>query len=174
MALNPDEVKEAMKKATEVLWSIRESFGLPVLRKPLIQFSQQLRGRQLIQPPLSPEQIEMLERENIQERVETEESPRTVRTARQPMSQPTLSRRPTDIGLPQIPLPSMIEERITQRRFLPIRGSIARVLDSYSQYISTSPKRQREDYEPYDARGSEVPHDIRLKKTRTSRASVEM
>ena len=170
MTLNPDEVKESMKKATEVLWSIRESLGFPVLRKPLIQFSQQLRGRQLIQPPLSPEQVEMLERENIQERVEIEESPRTVR---QPMSQPILRRRPTDIGLPQIPLPRIIEERIMQRRFLPIRGSVARVLDSYSQYIST-PKRQREEYEPYDVRDSEIPHDVKLKKARTSHASIEM
>ena len=173
MSLEPEEVKRAMKKTTEIMWGIREALGLPVLRKPLIQFSQQLRERQLTQPPLSPEQIEMLERENIQERVETEESPRTVR--QQPIREQILRRRPADLGLPQIPLPRMIEERITQRRFLPIRGSIARVLDSYSQYISTSPKRRREEeeYEElYDA--TNLPHDIRLKKARRSRASIEM
>ena len=173
MSLNPDEVKEAMKKATNVLWSIRESFGLPVLRKPLIQFSQQLRERQLTHPPLSPEQIEALERENIQERVETEESPRTVR--QQPIREQILRRRPADLGLPQIPLPRMIEERITQRRFLPIRGSIARVLDSYSQYISTSPKRKvEEDYEPYDTTRHSIPNEIRQRRALKPHSSIEM
>ena len=172
MSLNPDEVKEAMKKATNVLWSIRESFGLPVLRKPLMQFAQQLRERQLTHPPLSPEQIEMLERENIQERVEREATRETVR--QQPVRQ-QIVRRPASLEIPRVPLPKMIEERITQRRFLPIRGSVARVLDSYSQYISTSPKKQREEYEPYDATsGSEIPHSIRQKKARGRRASIEM
>ena len=172
MSLNPDEVKEAMKKATNVLWSIRESFGLPVLRKPLIQFAEQLRSSRQI----SPEQIEALERENIQQPVEEEprryQEPETIQ--RQPIRR-QIVRRPATLEIPRVPLPKMIEERITQRRFLPIRGSVARVLDSYSQYISTSPKRKvEEDYEPYDTTRHSIPNEIRQRKALKPHSSIEM
>ena len=117
--------------------------------------------------------------ENIQERVEEEEEPQRYQEPetiqRQPIRQ-QIVRRPATLEIPRVPLPKMIEERITQRRFLPIRGSVARVLDSYSQYISTSPKRQREDYESYDTttRYSEIPDDIRRKKALKPHSSIEM
>lgn len=161
MSLNPDEVKEAMKKATNVLWSIRESFGFPVFRKPLMQFAEQIRGSQQI----SPEQAQAL-----RQQIESEQS-QPVEEVRRP---PAGVIRET---LPRLPLPLGLRERVERIKLMPIRRGVGEVLRAYSSYISSPPKQRRseETDEAYDtSRSSGLPHDIALKKARGRRASIEM
>ncbi|RLG76526.1 MAG: hypothetical protein DRO12_04375 [Thermoprotei archaeon] len=38
-----EEVRDALKKATRVLWDVREAMGFPVLRRPLLELTSQLK-----------------------------------------------------------------------------------------------------------------------------------
>jgi len=55
-----EEVKTALKKTTRILWDIQEATGLPVLRKPLLELSSQLKmppyhGYQMTGEPMAEE-----------------------------------------------------------------------------------------------------------------------
>ena len=71
MSVSPEEFKRRTKALIESAQELREGvLMLPVLRKPIIQFTRQLRQRQ----PLSPEQIQA-----IQQGLPDEQNPPTVR-----------------------------------------------------------------------------------------------
>ena len=154
-----------MKKATEVLWSIRESLGFPVLRKPLIMM-REMKLMSQVRPQYQPYQTN-------QEQTEPHgrESGESL-----PTSRPTLPIEP-----PKLPLPDVLKERIGRFRAMPIRSGIAEVLHSYSGYISSSSKRKRrkheEEEEAYEERGEKMEEVIekRLKRKGVFRGhSIEM
>ena len=158
MSLEPEEVKRAMKKTTEIMWGIREALGFPVLRRPLLQLREQMK----IMPQIRPEIQGELQPPSATPQVEgREEGDRTL-----------ASPVPLRLEMPTLPLPTGLKDRIERFRAMPIRRGIAEVLNSYSRYISSPRQRKRvEEEEAYEERVRE-PSDSKLAEARLKRKGV--
>jgi len=99
-------------------------------------------------------------RSQLQSRQDVEREVEERGTLTQTVSQQILSQKPAPagIGLPQIPIPKIIEERVTRFKPMPIRNAMAKVLESYGQYIESAtpskPKKAGQE-SSYEEEGKE-------------------
>ena len=119
MSVSPEQFKERTRKLILAAQDLREGvLMLPVLRKPIIEFTRQLRQRQ----SLSPEQIQVLQQQlpaeqNVSPNVET----------------------------PHPVFPRFQRPRLLQTTQMPIRQAIGNVINSLTARTATQKQQVEKD-----------------------------